>query len=131
MQHQLPVQLIRTSIAALSVLATAACANRSAPGGAPPARYHITCDSADTAEQSTLFCIRSDSRNGDAMVVDLDRLPITSGASRAADETDGTYETVCDSTVTPQKSDFRCVRLHTRTGDIVMLRLSELPHWPR
>ncbi|MBA3542580.1 MAG: hypothetical protein H0T79_23395 [Deltaproteobacteria bacterium] len=96
----------------------------------PAPRYQLVCDSADTAQQSTLFCVRSDSKTGDVAVIDLDRLPITSGASRAAEETDGTYAIECDSTVTPQKSDFRCVRLHTRTGDVVMLRLSELPHWP-
>jgi len=101
--------------------------------GAPSAaaRYTLSCDSADTVQKSTLFCVRTDTANGDAVVVDLDRLPITSGASRAADEADGTYQTVCDSTVTPQKSDFGCVRLHTRTGELVMLRLAELPHWPR
>ena len=117
--------------AGLFALALAGCSSAKGGAPAPSPRYTLACDSADTAQQSTLFCVRTETRNGDAMVVDLDRLPITSGASRAAEETDGTYQTVCDSTVTPQKSDFRCVRLHTRTGDMVVLRLSELPHWPR
>ncbi|HUQ03389.1 MAG TPA: hypothetical protein VM261_12890 [Kofleriaceae bacterium] len=117
-------------LALLAGLLLAACGDRGGNGGGATPRYSIACDSADTSDKSTLFCVRTDSRNGDVSVVDLDRLPITSGASRAADESDGTYQTVCDSTVTSQKSDFRCVRIHTRTGDVVMLRLSELPHWP-
>lgn len=111
------------------VLALGACAQK-AGSSAPPARFQLECDSADTSQASTLFCVRIDTRNGDALVVDLDKLPVTSGPSRATDETDGTYVMECDSTVTPQHSDFRCLRMHTRTGDIVMLRLSELPHLP-
>jgi len=123
------VQLTRFAGAACLLLA-AACAERGG-AAAPAARYHLVCDSADTSEKSSLFCVRADSRNGDTMVIDIDKLPMTSGASRAAEERDGTYETVCDSTVTPVKSDFRCLRLHTRSGDVVVLRLTELPHWPR
>lgn len=111
------------------LLLGAACSKPAPTRDAHP--YALACDSADTAQKSTLFCVRTDTRNGDALVVDLDRLPITSGASRAADAPAGTYQTVCDSTVTPTKSDFGCVRLHTGTGELVMLRLSELPHWPR
>ena len=123
------MQLTSVSVAAFAVLVSACSEGRHGEQRAP--RYQLVCDSADTAQQSTLFCVRTDTRNGDAFVIDLDRLPITSGASKAADERDGTYQTVCDSTVTPQKSDFRCVRLHTGTGDVIVLRLSELPHWPR
>ena len=113
---------------AVALLAVGGCA-KPAPT-APPPRYQLACDSADTAQASTLFCVRMDTKNGDAVVLDLDKLPVTTGPSRATDETDGTYAMACDSTVTPQHSDFRCLRLHTRTGDVVMLRLSELPHFP-
>lgn len=113
---------------AVALLVTSACA-KAAPREPPP-RYQLRCDSADTAQASTLFCVRLDTKNGDAVVVDLDKLPVTTGPSRATEETDGTYQIECDSTVTPQHSDFRCLRLHVRTGDVVMLRLSELPHFP-
>lgn len=117
----------------LAVAGVSACRAKEAGEGptASSPRYELRCDSADTAQASTLFCVRLDTRNGDAVVLDLDKLPVTSGSSRAQDEQDGTYQLACDSTVTPQKSDFRCLRLHTRTGDAVMLRLSELPPWPR
>jgi hypothetical protein len=115
------------SIAAIATVA-AGCAN--APGTAPPPRYQLACDGANTPQQATLFCIRLDSRSGEALVIDLDKLPVTAGASRALDEADATYRIECASTATAQRSDFRCLRLHTRTGEVVMLRLSELPHWP-
>jgi hypothetical protein len=123
--RQLPLQLIAT------VALAAACGKGDAAGGAPAPRFQLHCDSADTTERSSVFCVRADTRNGDTFVVDLEKLPVTNGASRAADERDGTYQTVCDSTVTPTKSDFHCLRLHTATGEIVVLRLSELPRWPR
>lgn len=121
---------LRLVIAGALVLA-AGCGDRRASGGGGAARYQLHCDSVDTSEQSKLFCVRADSRNGDISIVDIDKLPITSGASRAAEERDGTYQTVCDSTVTPTKSDFHCLRLHTGSGEIVVLRLGELPRWPR
>jgi hypothetical protein len=124
--RQLPLQLSAVALA----VAAMGCADRGASGGAAP-RFQLHCDSVDTSEQSKLFCVRADSRNGDIDIVDLDKLPITSGASRAAEERDGTYQTVCDSTVTPTQSDFHCLRLHTGSGEIVVLRLGELPRWPR
>lgn len=110
-----------------AALAVAAC-TKDAPAARPA--FTLTCDSADTSTQSTLFCVRTDTRNGDAVVIDLAKVPLTTGASKAADGPSGTFATVCDSTNTAQKSDFRCLRLDTRTGDVVMLRLAELPRWP-
>jgi hypothetical protein len=112
----------------VAIVVTASCGKEGAT--ARPA-FTLACDSADTATQSTLFCVRTDTRNGDAVVLDLQKVPLTTGTSRAAEGPSGTFQTVCDSTNTAQKSDFRCLRLDTRTGDVVMLRLSELPRWPR
>lgn len=121
---------VQLATAAFAVTLLAACGGEAgAPAAAPP--FQLTCDSADTARASTLFCVRTDTRSGDVLVVDLDRLPITSGSAAADAEAPGTYQTVCDSTVTPDQSDFRCVRLHVHSGEIVVLRLSELPRWPR
>jgi hypothetical protein len=123
------VQLSARLGAAALLLAVAGCGGSAASSAPPP--FALTCDSADTAQQSALFCVRTDTRDGDVMVVDLDRLPITAGAARAGAEASGTYQTVCDSTSTPAQADFRCVRLHRVSGELVLLRLSELPHWPR
>lgn len=119
---------MRLAPIALAAMIAASCAKDSMPVRPP---FALTCDSADTETQSTLFCVRTDTRNGDVVVIDLARVPLTAGTSRAAEGPSGTYQTVCDSTNTSQKSDFRCLRLDTRTGEVVMLRLSELPRWPR
>ncbi|HLL24440.1 MAG TPA: hypothetical protein VK427_20050 [Kofleriaceae bacterium] len=112
---------------AVLVLALAACSKQAA---APRPAFALDCDSADTATQATLYCVRSDTRNGEVVILDLAKLPVTTGSAKAAEGPSGTYETVCASTNTAQKADFRCVRLDTRTGDVAMLRLSELPRWP-
>jgi uncharacterized protein YecT (DUF1311 family) len=122
------VQLTRAASIAAAAMVAASCAKDPAPARPP---FALACDSADTATQSTLFCVRTDTRNGDAVVIDLAKVPVTAGSSRAAEGPSGSYQTACSSTNTAQKSDFRCLRLDTRTGDVVMLRLSELPRWPR
>ncbi|HEY6179129.1 MAG TPA: hypothetical protein VIX73_31965 [Kofleriaceae bacterium] len=125
MPRQLAVLLTRLALA----FAVAGCST--GPAATALQRYQLACDPANTPQQATLFCVRLDTRNGEALVLDLDKLPVTAGSSRALDDADGTYRIECASTATAQRSDFRCLRLHTRTGEVVMLRLSELPHWPR
>lgn len=112
---------------ALLAFALAACAKTSAT---PRPAFELDCDSADTDTQATLYCARTDTRNGDVVILDLAKLPLTTGSAKAAEAHAGTYVTHCSSTNTAQKADFRCVRMDTRTGDVVMLRLSELPRWP-
>lgn len=118
----------RHGVVLAALLGLAACTKEVA---APRPSFTLSCDSADTSTQSTLFCVRTDTRNGDTVVLDLAKVALTTGTSKAAEGPSGTFETVCDSTNTAQKSDFRCLRLDTRTGDVVMLRLAELPRWPR
>jgi hypothetical protein len=126
-------RLLRSAVATLLLCAAGAviaCTSPTlTPGGEGPGPFALACDSADTTQRSTLFCVRTDTRDGDVLVVDLETAPVTTGSSRASLEPAHTYQTVCDSTVTPEQSDFRCLRLNTRTGDIVVLRLSELPRW--
>lgn len=105
----------------------AAC-SQAAPQNAPA--FVLRCESLDTPSESTLQCVRVDTRDGDVRVVDLDEVPITSGTSRSLAEAAGTYQLECDATTTSQRSDLFCVRLHTQTGEVVLLKLSELPRWP-
>lgn len=99
-----------------------------APSPSPP--FALRCESLDSPNESTLQCVRLDTRDGDVRVIDLDKVPITSGTSRGAAELPGTYHLECDATTTAQRSDLFCVRLHTQTGEVVLLKLSELPRWP-
>lgn len=128
-----PAAMKHSNLGPILALALAAC-----QGGAPAASvaaatapaYTLACDSSDTAEASTLYCVRTDTRSGDILLVDLDQVPVTTGSTRGLDEAPGTYQTVCDSTSTSVRADFRCVRLHTLTGEIVLVTLAELPRWP-
>lgn len=101
-----------------------------APQSTSLPNFALACESLDAPTESTLQCVRTDTRNGDVRLVDLDKVPITSGTSRGLEETPGTYQTVCDATTTAQRSDLWCVRLHAHNGEVVILKLSELPRWP-
>lgn len=115
----------------LVVLLAASCSERPLPAASDPAGsvalpFHLVCDSADTRESSTLFCVRLDTRDGDVRRVDLSKLPQSNGPTRAAAGPAGTYQLVCDSTNTEVQSDFRCVRLHRQTGELLLVRLPKV-----
>lgn len=121
----------RCAIGVAVAFAAIACSSKGSTGDRPAApRYELDCDSSDTKVQSQLFCVRTDTRTGDIRVVELKKLPVTSGPTAAAAAADGRYATVCDSTDTPEASTFRCVRLDTHSGELVMVRLGELPVVP-
>lgn len=93
--------------------------------------YDLVCDSADTDESSTMFCIRIDTRNGDILFVDQTKLTLSNGPTAAATvEPAGSYLLVCDSTNTPAKADFRCLRLHRGTGEMLLVGLPKLGKIP-
>jgi hypothetical protein len=123
---QLHLQLILLGVAGLA----ASCGRGSSASSNPAPRYELSCDSSDTSVQSTLFCVRTDTRNGDVRVLELSKLPVSDGASASVESSNGTYQTVCDSTDTPEVSQFRCVRLNTTSGETIVLDLSKLPKLP-
>jgi hypothetical protein len=104
------------------------CAQGAQPTPGP--NFTLACESLDAPTESTLQCVRTDTRNGDVRLIDLDKVPITSGTSRALEEGAGTYQVVCDATTTSQRSDLWCVRIHALNGEVVLLKLGELPRWP-
>jgi hypothetical protein len=120
---------MRLAVLMLAGLALGGCGRGSSASKDAP-RYQLTCDSSDTSVQSTLFCVRTDTRSGDVRVVQLSKLPVSDGATAAVEGTSGSYQTACDSTDTPERSEFRCVRLNTTTGDAIVLNLSTLPKLP-
>lgn len=125
------MHLRRAAAILMAVSASTACgkANRGGSGG-PAHNYELVCDSSDTRETSTLFCMRMDTRTGDVKRVDLSRLPQSNGPTKAAEEPAGVYQLVCDSTDTELKSDFRCIRLNRRTGELLLVSLPKVETFP-
>ena len=106
--------------------ALGACSSRGGGREASSRRFELVCDSSDTRESSTLFCTRIDTRTGDVKRIDISKLSQSNGPTAAAEERDGTYQLVCDSTDTEARSDFRCVRINTETGELLLVGLPKV-----
>jgi hypothetical protein len=106
------------------VLACGCESGASSQGTAP--RYALACDSSDTRESSTLFCVRLDGLTGDVRRIDLTKIAVASGAGAQ----EGAYDISCDSTDTEQRSDFHCVRLDRNSGEVVIIDLPNAPSIP-
>jgi hypothetical protein len=131
----------RTVVAALvlSLSMVAACSSRDsrsreAPAAAAPVataagnewNYQLVCDSSDTPSQSTLFCIRIDTRNGDIKRVAIDRLPVSQGSTASGMTASGTFELVCHATRNQQASDLFCIRHNRQTGEMMLVALPKV-----
>ncbi len=99
----------------------------SSRAGAPgAANFDLVCDATETAKQATLLCVREDTRNGDVKVVDLTKLPRSQGSTATSSRAPGSYKLVCRSADTPERGEFRCVRLDTATGDLLLITLPKV-----
>ena len=58
------------------------------------------------------------------------KLPVSNGPTASAVEAPGTYTTACAATSMPNRADFFCVRLNTRTGDMLMINLPKVGTLP-
>ena len=113
----------------------AACAKT--PSGTPPAatankpNFELDCRASNTATAAELFCIRTDTRNGSVVRVMHHTLPTSNGPTAVAvPEEPGSYSTVCDATSTTTRADLYCVRLNTRTGDMMLVNLQKIDSIP-
>lgn len=113
---------MRPTFLLLPVLLLAACDGQPAA----PARYELRCNSSNTKQQSQLFCVRHDTTTGDVKRVNIERLPRSSGPTAAASGPEGTYQLVCEATSTETRSDFYCVRLNRKTGELLMVALPKV-----
>jgi hypothetical protein len=100
------------------------------PTSAAAPRFELDCDSSDTTTKTELFCVRSDTRSGEVLRIDKDRLPASNGPTAAAVGPPGLYTTVCDATSTDTRSDFFCIRLNTDTGELMMINLQKVGVFP-
>ena len=100
----------------------------------PPPRspaFELDCDAADTATASQLHCVRTDTRTGEVLVIDHLRLPISNGPTTADARDTGAFTTACAATSTDRRADFYCIRMSTRTGELLLVNLQKVGALPR
>jgi hypothetical protein len=107
-----------------------ACGKSGGTGGATTspgaANFQLVCDSSDTKERSSLFCVRIDSRNGDVQVVAVDKLPVSQGPTAAEARDPGTYQLECHATRNEATSDLFCLRLNRASGEMLLVALPKV-----
>jgi hypothetical protein len=115
----------------LITIALAACDTTVVGHGGGGANFELDCESSDTATATELFCVRTDTRNGEVLRVNYSALPTSNGPTVVAKAgPPGRYQTVCDATSTDTRSDFYCIRLDTETGDMMLINLTKVDRIP-
>jgi hypothetical protein len=114
----------------LGTLVGAGCAADAHDNSRPPPNYQLICESTDTREASRFFCMRHDTRNGDVRRVAIDQLSVSQGPTVSEASDPGRYELVCHAIRNDRESDLYCVRLDTRTGDLLLVALPKTPTLP-
>jgi hypothetical protein len=114
------------------LLALGACGNSSAMSSASSRpNYELSCTASNTATAAEVFCIRTDTRNGSVVRVLQNSLPVSNGPTAVSvAEPAGSYMTACDATSTTTHSDLYCVRMNTRTGDMMLINLQKIEAIP-
>jgi len=120
------------SRAVLLALVVAGCTTASTASAPPPQpNFELDCRASNTATAAELFCVRTDTRNGSIVRVLHGSLPVSNGPTAVSvAEPPGTYTTVCDATSTTTRSDLYCIRLNTRTGDMMLVNLQKIESIP-
>jgi hypothetical protein len=114
---------------ALIFATLAAC--RQEKGGVPSPNFELDCHSSNTATAAELFCIRTDTRNGDVLRVMHAKLPTSNGPTAVPQPSHpGKFTTACDATSTDTRSDLYCVRLDTETGEMMLINLQKVAAFP-
>lgn len=115
---------------AVALVVLAACTT--SPGGAHSRpNFELACKASNTATAAELFCIRTDTRNGSVVRVLQNSLPLSNGPTAVGvAEPAGSYTTACDATSTTTHSDLYCIRMNTRTGDMMLVNLQKIESIP-
>jgi hypothetical protein len=119
---------VRGAAAIFVVSAAFSCARPA--GDAAAYAFELDCAASNTATAAEVHCVRTDTRTGGIQRVNILKLPISSDAVTAAPGPPGRYRTHCASASTTQRSDFYCVRLDGRTGEMQLVNLLKLPELP-
>jgi hypothetical protein len=109
-------------------LAIAGC-RASDPASTAP-NFQLVCDSSDVHDESTMFCIRLDTRNGDTQRLMWDRVPASQGSTKTEDRPPGRFQLACHATRNQASSDLYCLRLDTKTGEALLINLNRVSAFP-
>jgi hypothetical protein len=118
------------------LLVVAACANGgsgSSVGGAKAgdAAFQLDCEGSATNTSGQIYCVRTDTRSGDVLKIDMAKLPISNGPTGAAAGPAGRYDTRCVAINMAERSDFACVRLNTESGELMLVNLQKVDSLPK
>ncbi len=123
---------------ALAALAALAACGRGGGGGggggasvAGDGAFDLAGEGSATDTTGTAYCVRTDTRSGDVVRVDLNSLPVSNGPTGTASGPAGRYKTVCSAVNMAERSDFYCVRLNTESGELLMINLTKVGEIPR
>jgi hypothetical protein len=120
-----------------AVLGLVACGNQGASGGgggggkAEEAAFALDCQGSATNTSGQVYCVRTDTRSGDVLKVDMSKLPISQGPTGAAAGPAGRYDTQCVAINMAERSDFACVRLNTESGELLLVNLQKVDTLPK
>lgn len=126
-----------SSLLVVLVIAAAAvaCRTETKTGGgggtAGDAAFQLACEGSATHTSGQIYCVRTDTRSGDVLKIDLAKLPISNGPTGAAAGPAGRYDTKCVAINMAERSDFACVRLNTESGELMLVNLQKVDTLPK
>jgi hypothetical protein len=134
--------MVRTVVSlASAALLVAACTNGGSGSGgggggaggakAGDAAFALDCQGSATNTSGQVYCVRTDTRSGDVLKIDMSKLPISNGPTGAAAGPAGRYETRCVAINMAERSDFACVRLNTESGELLLVNLQKVDMLPK
>ncbi len=103
------------------------------PGAAraEAAAFELDCEGSATDTSGQVYCVRTDTRTGDVLKVDMSKLAISNGPVGAAAGPPGRYVTECVAVNMAERSDFACVRLNTESGELLLVNLQKVESTPK
>lgn len=124
---------VRLVSAALLLTACAGGGSSNSGGGAKAgeAAFQLSCEGSATNTSGQIYCIRTDTRSGDVLKVDMNKLPVSNGPTGAAAGPAGRYDTKCVAINMAERSDFACVRLNTESGELMLVNLMKVDTLPK
>jgi len=124
------------ALVVVSVVSVAGCRNESSGGGgggakAGDAAFQLSCEGSATNTSGQIYCVRTDTRSGDVLKIDMAKLPISNGPTGAAAGPAGRYDTKCVAINMAERSDFACIRLNTESGELMLVNLQKVDSLPK